>query len=451
MADEVDLPKIARRRIELARLAVCGRLPYLAGLAWFVRLVPADVVEVAGITRDGRLIYNPRVFAAMTVDEAAFVFAHELMHLALRHHERAEQCADPGLANLAQDYVINDLLADLANELPRGDRGLPRIGGVYRPGAAREGAEAILVELIERRRQGEKLPNESWSSREATDRTASLPGTGTALEAAFHKALGRDRTGADSVTPPAADACSGMDLILAHDSPRACAGRDDDPQRQRALSRLVEEACSLATLGEAMRCTSALPGLARGNQRMLVDALRAHRTPPWELALQRWMDDETRTQRCYHRSSRRPGADPEVAMPGRKREGWMLHIVIDVSGSMEFDLPRVLGMIARFAEERHVGKLRVLTCDVAVTHDEYIEPEALARFPIEGFGGSDMSPAMLRLAEDPEVEAVIVLTDGFIDFPPGPMPYEVLWVVLDDYSYEHPPFPYGSVLWVDPV
>jgi hypothetical protein len=36
---------------------------------------------------------------------------------------------------------------------------------------------------------------------------------------------------------------------------------------------------------------------------------------------------------------------------------------------------------------------------------------------------------MLRLAENPEVSAAIVLTDGEIDYPQTPLPYNVLWVL----------------------
>lgn len=49
-----------------------------------------------------------------------------------------------------------------------------------------------------------------------------------------------------------------------------------------------------------------------------------------------------------------------------------------------------------------------------------------------------MSPAMWHLARDPEVEAAIVLTDGDIDYPNRPMPYEVLWVLTRQNRYFKP-------------
>ena len=63
-----------------------------------------------------------------------------------------------------------------------------------------------------------------------------------------------------------------------------------------------------------------------------------------------------------------------------------------------------------------------MQCDVGVTADEWLDPEALLSYKVTGFGGSDMSPAMLQLADDPEVAAVLVLTDGYITFPAAEPP-----------------------------
>ena len=86
-----------------------------------------------------------------------------------------------------------------------------------------------------------------------------------------------------------------------------------------------------------------------------------------------------------------------------------------------------LGAIAIFCEASNVSDVRLVQCDQVVTSDRWIEPEQLAEFEISGFGYSDMSPAILHLAADPEVESVLVLTDGYIDYPEEPPPYRVLW------------------------
>jgi predicted metal-dependent peptidase len=80
-----------------------------------------------------------------------------------------------------------------------------------------------------------------------------------------------------------------------------------------------------------------------------------------------------------------------------------------------------------------------------VTVDDRVSPDELAHYKIAGYGGSDMSPAMVYLADDPEVEAAVVLTDGYISYPASPMPYTLLWALTPGGDALFNP-PYGQVL-----
>jgi predicted metal-dependent peptidase len=164
-------------------------------------------------------------------------------------------------------------------------------------------------------------------------------------------------------------------------------------------------------------------------QQNTVAALRGLYRPPWELALQRWMESAAPSQRSYARPSRRGANRTDVVLPGRKREGWTLHIVLDTSGSMVDEVPRALGAIADFCEAIGVDQVHLIQCDTEVGSDEVLAPAEMGQWRITGYGGSNLSPAMLRLAENPEVSAAIVLTDGEIDYPQTPLPYNVLWVL----------------------
>src|SRR5205807_2100280 len=76
----------------------------------------------------------------------------------------------------------------------------------------------------------------------------------------------------------------------------------------------------------------------------MMKALRTAYAPPWQRALQRWLDAVAPAGRTYSRASRR-GADrdDDVILCGRFREGWCLHVVLDTSGSMVDALPKILG------------------------------------------------------------------------------------------------------------
>ena len=94
-----------------------------------------------------------------------------------------------------------------------------------------------------------------------------------------------------------------------------------------------------------------------------------------------------------------------------------------------------------------VDQVHILQCDTEVSVEEFIDVDALTAYRIQGLGGSDMSPAMMRLADDFEVTAVVVLTDGYIAYPQEPPPYRVLWVVPEPYQFQPP---YGEVLFLRP-
>jgi hypothetical protein len=56
-----------------------------------------------------------------------------------------------------------------------------------------------------------------------------------------------------------------------------------------------------------------------------------------------------------------------------------------------------------------------------------------------------MGPALLQLADDSEVTAALVLTDGFIEYPAAEPPFHILWAVIDEASSDFEP-PYGTVV-----
>jgi hypothetical protein len=59
-----------------------------------------------------------------------------------------------------------------------------------------------------------------------------------------------------------------------------------------------------------------------------------------------------------------------------------------------------------------------------------------------------MTDGMLKLANDKQVEKVIVITDGYIGYPEEDMPYEVLWVDTYRDNIDFKP-PYGQVVYLN--
>lgn len=399
-------------RIERGLRMVTVPMPHLAGLAAAVRCSIDDRIPTMGVFASGRMIANRQFVAKLKENELIFVLAHELLHLALRTHDRAKGSGRLEF-NYAHDYIINDIL--------RAELGFTHVpaGGLDMPGAKEKSAEQIVLEM---RKDGDKMQSKTqvWDGQSVSARGA----------------LGKQGQGGQQNPDDAGDV---MDDARERDMFPECKGG----QAAQAKDMQGRAAKALA-LGKAMGAMKGR-GTETGDVTQTVMALRGLYRTPWEIALQKWIESVAPGERTYLRPSRREVAGSDIVLAGRKRESWMLNIVLDTSGSMTDEIPRALGAIADFCDAAAIDEIRLLQCDAAVTGDEMLSPEALANYQVSGFGGSDLSPGMQALAEDARVTAALVITDGDISYPPDEMPYDVLWVVTPGAGNSFNP-PYGQVI-----
>jgi predicted metal-dependent peptidase len=413
-AAEQQLKRVARG---LKLLTV--PLPYLAGLAAAVRVALDDRVPTMGVFASGRLVVNPRFAEKLNERELVFVLAHELLHLALRTHDRARGSRHLEF-NYAHDYIINDIL--------RHELGFEQVpaGGLDMPGSSKRSAEEIVLEM---RRNAPIMPS----------RTSVFDGQETTVGRMFGP-RGRGEGAEGGEQAEAGD-------VLDAQREKELFPDDVADQAERA-GRMKEAASAGLALARAVGALKGLRGENPGATSQVVTALRGLYRTPWEVVLQRWMESVAPGERTFARPSRRGADRTDVVLPGRRREGWILNVIVDTSGSMTDEIPRVLGAIADFCDAVAVDQIRLLQCDVAITSDEMLSPMELADFRVSGYGGSDLTPAMERLAADPGVRAAAIITDGEIQFPTEPMPYAVLWVLPPGRSASFHPT-YGRVVTMD--
>jgi predicted metal-dependent peptidase len=408
-----------RRRVELALRRATAPFPYLAGLAAEARVAIDERVPTMGVFESGRMVANAAFVARLDDADLLFVVAHELLHLALRTHRRALG-ADRMQFNVAHDYIINDLLRDAL-----GTTRIPA-GGLDMPGARLRSAEEVLLEMRRQARargDGDEAPRRMW-------RIAGADG-----------AADGDADGAGAGGDEDGD-------VLADATERDWFGEDRAAQRARAreIEAAARRGIAIARATGALRGSLlAQMGLLPGDSGDDVDAERgAWRVPP-AIALQRWIESVAAGPRTFERAPRRAAPDADVALPGRRREGALLVVVLDTSGSMVASLGRALGAIADACDALGIDRVRLVQCDAAVTSDELVEPSELVRRRLDGWGGSDMGPALRHLEADPTVRAVVVLTDGDVQVPDARWPYELLWLLPPDASTSFAP-PQGRVL-----
>lgn len=409
-------------RIERGLRMVTVPFPHLAGLCAATRVALDDRVPTMGVFASGRLVANPAFAARLKDSELVFVLAHEMLHLALRTHDRARGSSRLEF-NYAHDYIINDML--------RAELGFTSIpaGGLDMPGARERSAEEIVLEM---RRNGEaQTKSRVWEGEASSSRRV------------FAKRGGQPTGGEGS--EPGGDAGD----VLGEDVEREMFPGDAEAQRA-AAEKMKELAAKALGLAKAMGAMRGPPGTDPGAASQMMGALRGIYRTPWQLGLQRWLESVAPGERTFNRPSRRGADRSDIVLPGRKREGWILNVVLDTSGSMTGELPRALGAIADFCDAVAVDAVRIVQCDTVVTSDELVEPAELSRREVSGFGGSDLSPAMLHLAADATVRATVVVTDGDVAYPAERMPYDVLWIVTPPGSASFAP-PFGQVVVMEPA
>ena len=399
-------------RVERALRMVTVPFPHLSGLVAAATVSLDERLPTMGVFASGRLAVNPSFVARLSDGDLTFVLAHEMLHLALRTHDRARGASRLEF-NYAHDYIINDML--------RAELGVSTIpaNGLDMPGAREKSAEAIVLEM--RRREG-RTPSRSrvWE--------------GEATTAQRRFADGAAGEGSDDDGD-----------VLPDEVERAWYPQDAARQRN-AVERTRALAARSLSLAQAMGALRGARGSGAGSTRQEVGALRGLYRTPWRLVLQRWIESVAPAERTFARPSRRIAPDAEIVLPGRRRCGWLLNVVLDTSASMTAELPKALGAIADLCEAAGVDQVRLVQCDASVTSDEWLPVDALASREIAGFGGSDLSPALLHLAADPQTRAAIVVTDGDVAYPPDPLPYDVLWVVTDVAAAATFRPPYGRVV-----
>jgi predicted metal-dependent peptidase len=369
LAGGVSTPRRPNTAWERARRWFVSSYPLLGGLAAHFTLV-AEVdlarawhISVAAVNAEAGEIYvNPQ--AGLDDEQWRFVLAHEMLHAALRHGDRAAG-RDPYLWNVACDYVVNGWLVEMrVGAMPD--------GLLYDPGVAGLSGEAVYDLIAADLRRLRKL------------RTLRGQGLGDVLGQPL----------------PHAGAARGIDL-------------DEYCRRALATGLAYHDA-----QGRGLLPAGLVEEIRALDQPPL----------PWDARLARWFEEFVRTpeqHRSYTRPSRRQASTPNTPRPGRRQPEEQVPrctfgVLIDTSGSMDRTvLGKALGAIASYATAREVPRARVVFCDAAAYDAGYLGVDAIAdRVTVRGRGGTVLQPGinLLERADDFPVDApILVITDGECD------------------------------------
>lgn len=466
---------VARGRADLLMTA-----PFFGALA--MMLVVEFTTKFSTMATDGRrLLVNPKYAMEVSAEEIRFLWAHEVLHCALKHHVRRGS-RDVRMWNVACDYVINLILQQSGFFVPDGfllDKRFDGMGSeeVYDRLAKKEQKKRDQQQK-EQEQQGkgqggddaqdqgpgsQRPPEEAEDQDdEGQDRDSDAPGQGgedegnsdpdphtnkdTGDQESNEEAndnddqadaegggqAGGEEQGDDDAAPGSGDSGSDQpgDVI---DAPGDATEASAEEVKWEVASR---QAAAVAAAQNAGR-------MPRGADRV-IEQIEKSRVD-WREVLRRFVTPSSTVDFTWGRLNMRQYASGNF-VPGTIADG-VNHVawVIDSSGSM--DRGALAKNKAELQEALDVGaidRLTVVSCDDGVHNHEEFARGDLIEFTPKGGGGTNFRPAFDWLRDNAhDAACVVYFTDlDTVDFGDDPG-VPVLWAKT---GFSRNVVPFGDVI-----
>jgi len=98
-------------KLTTARIGLLLKAPFFGNMATRMRLIESDDWCPTAATNGRDFMYNTEFVKKLSVKKLEFLFAHEICHAIFDHFGRCGS-RDRMLANIAQDYAVNQILVD---------------------------------------------------------------------------------------------------------------------------------------------------------------------------------------------------------------------------------------------------------------------------------------------------------------------------------------------------
>lgn len=372
-------------KLEVAK----GRL-LLRHVFFGVPILGTQIVKTTAVptaaTDSIKIFWNPDWFDDLDVEEHMFVFAHEVMHILLKHKFRMK-LRNAMIWNMACDYVINRILIEAkCGKMPTGAK-----AGLYDKQYNGMSEEQIYEKLLEEDKQKRNGKGPVGSGL----KPGGMPGDILELPA--------------EVTP------------------------DQVEVIKRSIDQKLAQAANMARLA----------GKLPGDIEKLIEELFNPKVP-WEDLLRDYMTRLVHEDESWSRRNRRVTS---VYLPARHNERMAgLTIIGDTSGSIgPEDYAKIAGNIRAIIEDLSPEFIRVLWADTQTAAVQMIEPGDFTgprSLKPKGGGGTDMR-VPLKDAEEYEPPVVVLITDGYTPWPDSEPPFPLIVVCTTD-----APVPVGQVVRV---
>ena len=98
-------------KLTTARVGLLLKAPFFGNMATRMQVIDASDGCPTAATNGRTFYYNKKFIEKLSVKKLEFLFGHEILHCVFDHFSRLGS-RDPQLANIAQDYAVNQILVD---------------------------------------------------------------------------------------------------------------------------------------------------------------------------------------------------------------------------------------------------------------------------------------------------------------------------------------------------
>lgn len=437
LSEEMEI-KYHRAKVKLEEI-----LPFFAYLSSFFDPTETNTTPVASINAKGKLRLNPRTFLRLNVEGAAWVLAHETMHMVIATAARFPEGGNHMMWNVASDILINQIITD--------DTGLAIppssvIGDIcygkftlndgrtidctkYVDWTTHAAYNDLMQEFGKEADKEEKQKEEGKGDEEGQD----MGGSGDGDEPSQQKGLFKGKWWCDSGVGAGQSAGDGDSEGTEEGSGECCGSMEmTDDQAQEWLDRIASA---------HMKAAGKMPG-ALGDY--ITELLKPKKN--WRRELMRCTCSTIRNLYTWRRPGRRtsgiirtPGMEPGLPEVG---------VYCDTSGSMsDTVLQRCLSEGSSIAKVAG-GELRLLLGDAIIYHDGQATPKAFAALPVQRGGTSFVALFdHIEKSKKPAPKMLIAFSDCCGPFPAHPPKFPVVWCIPKDGGSDRPPW--GRVIEIE--
>ena len=419
-AELLDLKKKSREILSICRSRLLSKYPFIGSIALRMDIIHIRDVRVRTACTDGNAIYFDIAFlSSLSSDEQLFVYAHEVWHAVMMHLIRCGT-RNPGIFNIAADKEVNAMLVK--------DGLIPPKDLLFPTEEEKDLCAEEIYELLIKNMTQNASNTFSSNTNNANSSNDNNSGNGNndgKLSGQFDKHIYDNSAECDDVKALADSGITDQYGKVGVDS-------DFQPKISKDFAEKMRE-----TIVSEVHRYEKMRGTAPSHLKDLVKKITSAEVP-WQEVLSQFVT------RCYNTGLKtwippnRRHVHNNLYLPRRQGERIKLACIIDTSGSTYDDRGKFLSELHSLIKSFGAFDLWIIECDAEVgsikhyTQDDNLDQEIdNDEYAMTGGGGTAMLPGFQAvLDEQMEVDAILVLTDGYIDnIPTNPTDLPTLWVI----------------------